>query len=147
ELFLPSYENASRPSARVAFRENAPVTGMDVRLRPKIWGQAWLPDKPGSAEAIADLHAPSGELLGPIAFHRRDGDGHVYTFGYSLGYSQLLLMQGRGTTRDLGSFPPRIAPNVPRDGDVNMWGDQVVTDSDDQYFPSADYHLIPLLNI
>ena len=100
-----------------------------------------------TARPLACFFSPKGEKLGPALYHHAVGAGQVYTFAYSSAYSQLLLMQGRGTTRDLGSFPERVAPDAPRDGDVNTWGDQVVTDAEDQYFPSADYHLIPMLNI
>jgi predicted amidohydrolase len=150
ETYLPSYQDASRVTARVQPAENDAVfVGMDPRRRSKVWGQVWLPG-PGaevSARSLAWLYSPQGERLGPGLYHNAVGGGQVYTFAYCAAYSQLLLMEGRGSTRDLGSFPERIAPDAPRDGDVNMWGDQVVTDAEDQYFPSADYHLIPVLNI
>jgi hypothetical protein len=116
-----------------------------------VWGQVWLPeaDTRITARPLAHFQTPDERVLGPGIYRHACGEGRVYTFTYSLGYSQLLLLEGRGTTVDIGSFPERIAPGLgpSRDGDVNTWGDQVVTDAADQFFPSADYHLIPLLNI
>jgi predicted amidohydrolase len=150
EVYLPSYQDASRVTVRTQpAKDDAVFAGLEPHYRSKVWGQVWLPESDAgvTARPLACFISPQGENLGPALSHHPVGAGHVYTFAYSSGYSQLLLMQGRGTTRDLGSFPERVAPGAPPDGDVNTWGDQVVTDAEDQFFPSADYHLIPILNM
>ncbi len=150
EVFLPSYVDARRATARIAYAIEHPVfEGMQADQHPKIWGQAWFPDPKAqlSAETLAQIFSPDGERLGGGLYRHAVGRGIVYTWAYSLGYTQLLLTEGRGTTIDLGGFPERVTPGTPRDGDVNTWGDQVVTDAADQYFPSADCHLLPLINI
>jgi predicted amidohydrolase len=150
EMYLPSYQNASRVTVRMQpVGPDAIFEGMDGERACKMWGQVWFPEKESkvTAQLLAHISSPAGERIGTAIYRNTVGRGAVYTFAYSSAYSQLLLIQGRGTTRDLGSFPERVAPNAPPDGDVCMWGDQVVTDSADQYFPSADYHLIPIINI
>ncbi len=150
ELYLPSYRDASRVTVRFEPEIGDAVFGsMEQGRHSKIWGQVWIPEQMEcvTASPLAWLRSPKGQRLAPALYQHAVGAGRVYAFAYSSAYSQLLLMQGRGTMRDLGGFPERVAPGSPRDGDVNTWGDQVVTDQDDQYFPSSDYHLIPVLNI
>lgn len=152
EVHTPSYEDASRHTLRMRPLQgrNAIWRGMDTTRRPKVWGQTWQPKDAAKVKAkvLATLEDDAGTRHGDAIWRHEVGKGSVYSFAYSTAYSQLLLLQGRGTTRDLGSFPPRVADDPPlRDGDVNTWGDQVVTDAEDQHFPSADYHLLPVFNL
>ena len=151
EIHIPSYRDASRITVRMkpSVAADRVFTGMNSSHRSKVWGQVWLPGEGArvTARRLAHICTDAGDKRGPGLYSNKVGRGEVYAFAYSSAYSQLLLMQGRGTTDDLGGFPPRVEPDAPRDGDVNTWGDQVVTDAEDQFFPSADYHLIPLINI
>ncbi len=152
EVHIPSYEDASRGTLRVRALQgrDAIWRSMDTTRRPKVWGQTWEPQSAAKVKArvLAALEDDGGARRGDALWRHDVGKGRVYSFAYSTAYSQLLLLQGRGTTRDLGSFPPRVADDPPlRDGDVNTWGDQVVTDAEDQHFPSADYHLLPVFNL
>lgn len=149
-VHLPSYEDPSRIAPRIRVTNRSRIfAGMEPKRRSKVWGQVWFPEEGTrvTARPLAWIDSPQGEKIGPGIYHHEVGRGEVYTWAFSSAYSQLLLMQGRGTTEDLGSFPARVAPGATRDGDVNTWGDQVVTDEEDQYFPSADYLLYPLLGI
>ena len=149
-VHIPSYTDASRVTVRVKPAvEDAIFEGMNIQYRSKVWGQVWQPVDSASVKAqpLADIYSPQDEKVGTGIYRNKVGKGTVYTFAYSSAYSQLLLMEGRGTTEDVGSFPTRVAAGVPKDGDVCIWGDQVITDSEDQFFPSADYHLIPVVNI
>lgn len=150
QVHLPSYQDPTRVTLRMGPTRPDPVfDGMEGRFRAKVWGQVWTAGEGAevTARPLAHFFHPDGREGAPALYVNEVGRGRVYTFMYSTGFSQLLLTQGRGTTRDLGSFPERVAPDVPLDGDVNTWGEQVVTDAEDQCFPSADYHLIPVMNI